>query len=171
MTPGHRIYVTADRPEMGDRALKGLIRRCVRGALREEGVDLPCEISVRLTDNEGIRALNREYRNLDRPTDVLSFPMFELTPGQPLPEAEADSETGLFPLGDIAISLERAEEQAAEYGHSPRREAGFLTVHSILHLLGYDHMDEGEQKRAMRAREEDILDKLGLRREEGDNDA
>ena len=102
---------------------------------------------------------------MDRPTDVLSFPMFELEPGVP-PEGEAflDPETGRCPLGDMCISLERAAAQAEEYGHSLDRELCYLAVHSALHLLGYDHLDEGPMKRQMRAREEAILGKLGITR-------
>ena len=95
-------------------------------------------------------------RGVDRPTDVLSFPMFELAPGEKPGEEDADPATGLVPLGDMCISLERAQTQAKEFGHSTRREVGYLTIHSMLHLLGYDHMDDGPQKAQMRAREEAI---------------
>ena len=137
----------------------------ITAALEAEGVEIPCEINVLLTDDEGIHAVNRETRGVDRPTDVLSFPMFELEPGVP-PEGEAflDPETGRCPLGDMCISLERAAAQAEEYGHSLDRELCYLAVHSVLHLLGYDHMDEGPMKRQMRAREEAILGKLGITR-------
>ena len=128
-------------------------------------MEVPCEINVLLTDDEGIHAVNRETRGVDRPTDVLSFPMFELEPDVP-PEGEAflDPETGRCPLGDMCISLERAAAQAEEYGHSLDRELCYLAVHSALHLLGYDHLDEGPMKRQMRAREEAILGKLGITR-------
>ena len=103
-------------------------------------------------------------REVDRPTDVLSFPAFDLTPGElPGPE-DADPGTGLVPLGDMVISMERVAAQAKEYGHSNRRELAYLTVHSVLHLLGYDHLDEGPQKAQMRAREEAIMAELGLER-------
>lgn len=105
-------------------------------------------------------------RKIDKATDVLSFPMFDLTPGV-LPESwekYEDPGTGLVPLGDMAISLERAEQQAKEFGHSTKREVGYLTIHSVLHLLGYDHMDEGEMKRQMREREEAILAEIELTR-------
>ena len=134
------------------------IRTCIQAVLREEGVGVPCEINVLVTDDKGIQVINRTSRNIDRPTDVLSFPMFELTPGK-LPEdwtEYTDPDTGLVPLGDMCISLERAVAQAQEFGHTTRREVGYLTIHSMLHLLGYDHLDEGEQKRQMRAREEAI---------------
>lgn len=137
----------------------------ITAALEAEGVEIPCEINVLLTDDEGIHTVNRETRGVDRPTDVLSFPMFELEPGVP-PEGEAflDPETGRCPLGDMCISLERAAAQAEEYGHSLDRELCYLAVHSVLHLLGYDHLDEGPMKRQMRAREEAILGELGITR-------
>ena len=142
------------------------LRKCIAAALEAEHVNVPCEINVLVTDDEGIRAINKAYRNIDKATDVLSFPMFQLTPGV-LPEnwdEYKDPETGLVPLGDMAISLERAKEQAKEFGHSTRREVGYLTIHSILHLLGYDHVDEGAMKRQMRAREEKILAEIELPR-------
>ena len=104
-------------------------------------------------------------RGVDRPTDVLSFPAFDLSPGElPGPE-DADPATGLVPLGDMCLSLERVKAQAREYGHSNRRELAYLVVHSVLHLLGYDHLDEGAEKAQMREREEAILGELGIPRE------
>ena len=143
----------------------GTLEAVITAALEAEGVEVPCEINVLLTDDEGIHTVNRETRGVDRPTDVLSFPMFELEPGVP-PEGEAflDPETGRCPLGDMCISLERAAAQAEEYGHSLDRELCYLAVHSVLHLLGYDHLDEGPMKRQMRAREEAILGELGITR-------
>ena len=145
--------------------LEEQLERVISAALDAEGVELPCEINVLITDDEGIRQINLEQREVDRPTDVLSFPMFELEPGEHPDEMDADPETGLIPLGDMVISLERAEEQAKEFGHSVEREICYLTVHSVLHLLGYDHMDEGPMKAQMRAREETILGELGITRE------
>ena len=146
-------------------AVTDRIETVIRTALEEQGVELPCEISVLLTDDEGIHQINLDMRGVDRPTDVLSFPMFELEPGVP-PEGEdyLDPESELCPLGDMCISLERAEAQAAEFGHSVEREICYLTVHSVLHLLGYDHLDEGPMKAQMREREEAILEKLGITR-------
>lgn len=160
----HRIIVETE-VEAGPE-LTGQVTRVIEAALKAEQVKVPCEISVLFTDNDGIQAINREMREIDRPTDVLSFPMFELEPGAP-PEDEdyLDPETGMCPLGDMCISLERAEEQAKEYGHSLERELCYLAVHSVLHLLGYDHLDEGPMKRQMRAREEAILGELGITRE------
>ena len=132
-----------------------IIRQCVEATLAAEQVRVPCEINVLVTNDEGIRTLNQASRNIDSATDVLSFPMFELEPGVP-PEGEEylDPETGLCPLGDMCISLERAVAQAKEFGHSSKREIGYLTIHSMLHLLGYDHLDEGPMKAQMRQREE-----------------
>lgn len=140
-----------------------LLHSCITAALSAEGVTLPCEINVLITDNEGIHQINLAQRGVDAPTDVLSFPMFRLTAGvPPTEEALLDPATGRLPLGDMAISLERATAQAVEFGHSVQRELGYLTVHSVLHLLGYDHMDEGEQKAQMRRREEAIMNRVGM---------
>ena len=164
MAKRHYIPVTADMPGAASQGNCALIRRVIRTALAAEGVDFPCEVDVLLTNDSGIHAINREMRQVDRPTDVLSFPEFDLTPGQ-LPGAEdADPGTGLVPLGDMVISMERVAAQAREYGHSNRRELSYLVVHSVLHLLGYDHLDEGPQKAQMRAREEAILGELGIGR-------
>ena len=133
------------------------IRKATRTALAAEGVDFPCEIDVRLTDDETIHEINREMREVDRATDVLSFPMFELTPGELPGEEDADPGTGLVPLGDMVISLEHVAAQAKEYGHSNRRELAYLVTHSVLHLLGYDHLDEGPMKAQMREHEEAIM--------------
>ena len=164
MAKRHYIPVTADVPGAASEGNCALIRKVIRTALAAEGVDFPCEVDVLLTNDSGIHAINREMRQVDRPTDVLSFPEFDLTPGQ-LPGAEdADPGTGLVPLGDMVISMERVAAQAREYNHSNRRELSYLVVHSVLHLLGYDHLDEGPQKARMRAREEAILGELGIGR-------
>lgn len=138
------------------------IRTCINAVLKAEGVTAKCEINVLITDDAGIREINRTSRNIDSATDVLSFPMFELAPGElPADWTEyEDPDTGLVPLGDMCISLERAIAQAKEFGHTTRREVGYLTIHSMLHLLGYDHLDEGPQKRQMRAREEAIASEI-----------
>ena len=129
-----------------------------------QGVDFPCEVDVLVTSDAGIHQINLDMRQVDAPTDVLSFPEFELTPGE-LPGAEdADPGTGLVPLGDMVLSMERVQAQAKEYGHSNRRELAYLVVHSVLHLLGYDHLDEGPMKAQMREREESIMAELGLER-------
>ena len=129
-------------------------------------VNVPVEINVLVTDDDTIRVINKLYRKLDKATDVLSFPMFQFEPGN-LPEdlrPYLDPETKRLPLGDMAISLERAEQQAIEYGHTTTREVGYLTIHSVLHLLGYDHVDEGPMKKQMRAREEAICRMIDLER-------
>ena len=163
MAKRHYIPVTADVPGVSDEK-KALIRRVIRTALAMQGVDFPCEVDVLVTSDAGIHQINLDMRQVDRPTDVLSFPECELTPGE-LPGAEdADPGTGLVPLGDMVLSMERVQAQAKEYGHSNRRELAYLVVHSVLHLLGYDHLDEGPMKAQMREREESIMAELGLER-------
>jgi len=143
---------------------EALLRRTITTALWCEGVDVKCEVNVLLTDDEGIREINREQREVDAATDVLSFPMFDYRPGEKPTADDADPDTDAVPLGDMVISVERAKRQAEEYGHSFRRELAYLAVHSVLHLLGYDHLDEGEQKKQMREHEERIMDALGIGR-------
>ena len=158
----HKLRSAAD--VSGAQRHRRLLRRVITAALDAEGVAVPCEINVLITNDAGIHAINREQRDVDRPTDVLSFPMFDLQPGD-RPEADwADPDTDLVPLGDMVISLERCAAQAAEFGHPLQRELAYLAVHSTLHLLGYDHMDEGPMKAQMRAREEAILETLGITR-------
>ena len=164
MRKTHYIPITADIEGAADKRTCALIRRTIRTALAAEGMTLPCEVDVLLTDDEGIHRINLDMRNVDRPTDVLSFPEFDLTP-EKLPAAEdADPGTGLIPLGDMVLSMERVAAQAEEYGHSRQRELAYLVTHSMLHLLGYDHLDEGEMKKQMRGREEAIMSQLGLER-------
>ena len=161
--PKHKIMISADVPGV-DEGLRSFLRRVIRTALDAEGVEVPCEVNVLVTNDTGIRRVNVDMRGVDAPTDVLSFPMFELAPGDKPSEDDADPATGLVPLGDMCISLERARAQAKEYGHSNRRELAYLAVHSVLHLLGYDHLDEGPMKAQMRGREESIMSALGLER-------
>ncbi len=163
MARRHYIPVTADVEGVSE-GMKALIRKTVRAALATEGVTLACEVDVLVTDDRAIRKVNKEQRKVDKATDVLSFPALELRPGV-LPAAEdADPGTGLVPLGDMVLSWERVAAQAKEYGHSRSRELAYLVTHSVLHLLGYDHLDEGEQKALMRAHEEKIMAALGLER-------
>ena len=129
--------------------LKLLIRRAVLATLQAEGITKPAEVSVTFTDNAQIKEINREHRGIDAPTDVLSFPLFEESP------------SGIM-LGDIVLSLERCAAQAEEFGHSFRRECAFLTVHSTLHLLGYDHETGEEDEKDMRARQTAIVESMGL---------
>lgn len=162
----HRITVHADIPHINTPSVTAHIKRCIRGALAEEGIKVPCEINVLLTDNAGIRRFNREYRQIDSETDVLSFPMFELEPGS-FPEDPAellDPGEDTVPLGDMAISMEKVRSQATEFAHSQERELGYLTVHSVLHLLGYDHLDDGPMKKQMREREDAIMESLQIPR-------
>ena len=163
MAKRHYIPITADVPGVSE-GQRALIRKVIRTALAAEGVDFPCEVDVCVTSDEGIHQINREMRGVDRPTDVLSFPAFDLHPGELPGEEDADPATGLVPLGDMCLSLERLQAQAREYGHSNRRELAYLVVHSVLHLLGYDHLDEGTEKARMRAREDAIMEELGILR-------
>ena len=154
----NKINITYDIFTVTQPLVTAIIRKCIQATLDAEGIDVPCEINVLVTNDRGIRAINKASRNIDKATDVLSFPMFQLEAGNPPEDWEAylDAETDLCPLGDMCISLERATVQAKEFGHRVKREVGYLTIHSMLHLLGYDHLDEGEQKKQMRAREEAI---------------
>lgn len=162
----HTIIIESELE--GTQTYEALLRRVIPSALAAEGVEFPCEVDILFTDDTGIQEINREQRGVDKPTDVLSFPMFELTPGviPTMEDVEADPETSLVPLGDMVLSVERAQAQGEEYGHGSERELAYLAVHSILHLLGYDHLDEGPMKAQMRAREEAILSKLGITREQ-----
>ncbi len=146
-----RIYFANDQQkEKITPALRGLVRRAVHQTLEYEKVVENCEVSVTFTDNEGIRAINRDYRDLDLPTDVLSFPQFDVLPN------------GTRVLGDIVLSLERCRAQGEEYGHGFDRECAFLTVHSVLHLLGYDHLTGEREDAQMREKQSAIVEKMGL---------
>ena len=139
--------------------IEHLIEICTAAALEEEGIDDTAEVSVTLVDNEGIRELNREHRDIDRETDVLSFPL-----GDDDGYGE-DPDNDAIMLGEIVISLEKAAQQAEEYGHSYRREVAFLITHSLFHLLGYDHVNSEEEEKIMFGKQEKVLDKLGITRE------
>lgn len=138
--------------------LKMLIRAAAEATLDYEQYRNPAEVSVTFTDNEKIRALNKKFRKIDRATDVLSFPLFDYTGEQE--EPPVDELVGM--LGDIVISLEQAKKQADEYGHGFEREAAFLCVHSMLHLLGYDHETSEADEADMRRRQSEILSRMGL---------
>lgn len=141
--------------------IRMLIRRCCNATLIMEKFHDSAEISVRFVDNEEIHRLNKQYRDVDAPTDVLSFPLGRVDEdGNAL--YDVNPETGAKVLGDIVISVERAEEQAKEFEHSLQREMAFLTVHSMLHLLGYDHVNGGLEAVRMREKEETVLVQLGL---------
>ena len=154
ITYGHREEDLAAHP----------IRDLALFVLEREGKPINTEVSISFVDDTAMAELNERFRGMEGPTDVLSFPMFDLSPGEKPGEEHEDPDTGLVPLGDMCISLERAAAQAEEYGHSVERELSYLAVHSVLHLLGYDHLDEGPQKAQMRAREEAILGELGIGR-------
>ena len=154
----HKINMVFEELSLRKFTIGSIIKKCIHETLKAERISVPCEINVLVTNDEGIHIINKTSRDIDRPTDVLSFPMFQLEPGNPPVDwiEFQDPATGLVPLGDMCISLQRAETQAQEFGHSLRREVGYLTIHSMLHLLGYDHLDEAEMKAQMRGREEAI---------------
>ncbi|MEG0035493.1 MAG: rRNA maturation RNase YbeY [Oscillospiraceae bacterium] len=163
----HKIYLSRQKHLMGQPFSRQLINQAVRAVLKAEKIETPCEVSVLLTNEEGIHILNRDFREVDSATDVLSFPANEFAAGKFNAEtAERNPQTGRIVLGDMALSLTRAAAQGREFGHGTRREIQYLTVHSVLHLLGYDHMDEGEMKRQMREREKEIMSQIEGRREE-----
>ena len=143
---------------------ESLIRNVVETVLKEEGVKKEVEVYITLTHNDNIRKINAEHRNIDKPTDVLSFPMFEREE-IPMLKKESSSEEGQVEtmLGDIIVSVEKVREQADEYGHSFKRELAYLVTHGMLHLLGYDHMIE-QEKVVMRKREEESLAILDIQR-------
>ena len=154
-----KVIITNDQKEIKiPTGVRMLIRRCCNAVLVNEHFEGSAEISVRFVDDEIIHELNREYRHVDRSTDVLSFPLGENG------EYDINHDTGAKVLGDIVISMQHAVMQADLYGHSLQREIAFLTVHSMLHLLGYDHEAEGLERVRMREKEEAVLTQLGLKR-------
>ena len=144
------------------------VKKTILSALDQEDCPYECEVSVLLTDNAGIQEVNRSMRGIDRPTDVLSFPSAEYASPADFDGLEDQDvfnpETGEYILGDILISAEKVKSQAAEYGHSEMRELAFLTAHSMLHLMGYDHEDE-EERAMMEERQEAVLRRIGITRE------
>jgi len=182
----HKIYARHENVDSSTRLSIKLIKHCINTVLRLEGIHLPCEVSVLIIDNNAIKKINGDFRGIDATTDVLSFPLQELRPGsfaQSIRAGDAESEiiddpknssenhllrslsnelTNLvdsqpLPLGDIVISAERVRTQAVEFGNTLEHETAYLTIHSVLHLLGYDHTDEAEDKRIMRTREKTIM--------------
>lgn len=139
--------------------IRMLIRRCCHAVLETEKFEGSAEVEVSLVDNEAIHLINREHRKVDAVTDVLSFPLGENG------VYDVNPKTGAYMLGDIVLSMERADEQAKEFGHTLQREVGYLTVHSMLHLLGYDHVNGGMEALHMREKEEIIMNMIGLARE------
>jgi probable rRNA maturation factor len=154
----NKIEVTPD--------LEKNITDAVKASIEMEGFDIESEVSILLVDNEKIRDINNEHRHIDKSTDVLSFPVVEMHEGEIISnEGDFDLDEDLLLLGDIVISLETAKSQAVEYGHSFEREIAFLTTHGVFHLLGYDHMERGEEEKMLQ-KQEAVLRKLGLTRDE-----
>ena len=143
------------------------IKEIVRLSLEAENYPENVEISVTIVDNNEIHRINKEFRNIDAPTDVLSFPLLEFENGVLVEKTAKENiniDTNEFVMGDIIISAERAAEQAEEFGHSLKREVAFLTAHSMYHLMGYDHIEDEEEK-IMSAKQEAVLQKAGITRE------
>ena len=155
-----KVIISDEQKEIDvPRGIRLLIRRCCTAVLQEEHFGDDAEVSVCFVDNQRIHELNKAYRNVDRETDVLSFPLGENG------VYDTNMNTGAKLLGDIVISVPKAMEQAKAYNHSLQRELGFLTVHSMLHLLGYDHENGGIEQVHMREKEEEVLTKIGLKRD------
>lgn len=161
----HQINIGFDTAVEDEQGVSELIRTCALRVLESERVPFDASIDVTVVDADTIRQMNAEYRDKDAVTDVLSFPMYEFVNGVPQEELEREPDTGCVMLGDMILCYTRACEQAAAFGHSPARECGYLTTHSVLHLLGYDHERNDEDTRLMRMKEEDNLAFLGLTRE------
>ena len=160
----NEIYVSREVKGLGFRNAAALIKKAVNRALDAENIDAPCIVSVLLTDDEGIREMNRQFRDTDRSTDVLSFPLNELQPGDfDADICETDPGTGSVMLGDILINIPQCAVQGEEFGHGFDRELTYLTVHSVLHLLGYDHI-KPEDETVMTARQEEVLSRFGIER-------
>lgn len=159
MTDKIKVMIANDQKEVKiPTGVRMLVRRCCHAVLVQENFEGSAEISVTFVDDAKIQELNKTHRNLDKPTDVLSFPLGENG------VYDVNPDTGAKVLGDIVISMERAVAQAEEYGHPLQREVAFLTVHSMLHLLGYDHVNGGLEAVHMREKEEAVLTQLGLKR-------
>ena len=161
----HQINIGFDTAVEDEQTVAELIRICALRVLESENVPFDAAIDVTVVDADAIREMNAEYRDKDAVTDVLSFPMYEFYNGEPQEELEREPDSGCVMLGDMILCYTRACEQAAEFGHSPARECGYLTTHSVLHLLGYDHERNDADTRLMREKEEDNLTFLGLTRD------
>ncbi len=144
--------------------IEAAVERCVKAALEYENCDFDAEISLSYVDDEQIRELNKDERGIDKATDVLSFPMCNFDENGDIIDADFDFDGDVILLGDIVISAERAQAQAESYGHSFLREIAFLTVHSMLHLLGYDHVNSEEEERIMFKKQDEILESIGITR-------
>ena len=144
----HQIRIGFSTEVENEDEVRALVEKCARNVLSRENVDFPAEIDITVVDADTIREMNAEYRSKDSVTDVLSFPMYEFYNGEPREELDEEPDTGCVMLGDMILCYTRACEQAKEFGHSAARECGYLTTHSMLHLLGYDHVTP-EQERQM----------------------
>ena len=161
-----RIIIENEQDEiLISEEIESAIKTVIDASLAYENCDFDAEVSVTIVNNEAIREINRETRDIDRPTDVLSFPMLYFDENGDIIDSDYDMDGDVLVLGDIVISAERAKEQAEEFGHSFRREIAFLTVHSMLHLLGYDHVDDPEGEKIMFQKQKEILDIMGITRE------
>lgn len=161
----HQIRIGFSTEVENEDEVRALVEKCARNVLSRENVDFPAEIDITVVDADTIREMNAEYRSKDSVTDVLSFPMYELYNGEPREELDEEPDTGCVMLGDMILCYTRACEQAKEFGHSAARECGYLTTHSMLHLLGYDHERNDEDTRLMRSKEEEYMNAIGLTRD------
>ncbi|MDY3617527.1 rRNA maturation RNase YbeY [Agathobaculum sp.] len=161
----HQINIAFETAVPGEAEVRALIEACAKRVLESESTSFDAAVDVTVVDAEAIREANRDFREKDAVTDVLSFPMYEFVNGIPQEELEPEPDTGRVMLGDMLLCYTRAVEQAEEFGHSPARECGYLTTHSVLHLLGYDHERGDADTALMRKKEEDNLSFLGLKRE------
>ena len=161
----HQIRIGFSTEVENEDEVRALVEKCARNVLSRENVDFPAEIDITVVDADTIREMNAEYRSKDSVTDVLSFPMYEFYNGEPREELDEEPDTGCVMLGDMILCYTRACEQATEFGHSAARECGYLTTHSMLHLLGYDHERNDEDTRLMRSKEEEYMNAIGLTRD------
>ena len=161
----HQIRIGFSTEVENENEVRALVEKCARNVLSRENVDFPAEIDITVVDADTIREMNAEYRSKDSVTDVLSFPMYEFYNGEPREELDEEPDTGCVMLGDMILCYTRACEQAKEFGHSAARECGYLTTHSMLHLLGYDHERDDEDTRLMRSKEEEYMNAIGLTRD------
>ena len=161
----HQIRIGFSTEVANEEEVRALVEKCARNVLARENVDFPAEIDITVVDADTIREMNAEYRDKDSVTDVLSFPMYEFYNGEPREELDEEPDTGCVMLGDMILCYTRACEQAKEFGHSAARECGYLTTHSMLHLLGYDHERNDEDTRLMRSKEEEYMNAIGLTRD------
>ena len=161
----HQIRIGFSTEVENEDEVRALVEKCARNVLSRENVDFPAEIDITVVDADTIREMNAEYRSKDSVADVLTVPMYEFYNGEPREELDEEPDTGCVMLGDMILCYTRACEQAKEFGHSAARECGYLTTHSMLHLLGYDHERNDEDTRLMRSKEEEYMNAIGLTRD------